>query len=161
VKSWNPLPPPEGDASDAYQKSCATTALRLLARREHSERELRCKLTSREFGDDLIDTVVAELAAQGLLSDRRFADIYARGRYERGFGPIRIEAELHERGVAADLIAETLADLSDDWLDSAVRQRNKRFGARLPRDARERVKQMRFLQQRGFSGDQIRAVFRV
>jgi len=160
VTSSNPPPQPDGDANEAYQKSCAT-ALRLLARREHSERELRHKLTGRKFGDDIIDTVVAELVAQGLLSDRRFADAYARGRYERGFGPLRIQAELQERGVTADLVRETLAELSGDWLDSAIRQRSKRFGAEPPGDRGERAKQMRFLQQRGFTGDQIRAVFRV
>ena len=44
---------------------------------------------------------------------------------------------------------------------TALLQRNKRFGAGLPEDARERARQMRFLQQRGFTGDQIRAVFRL
>lgn len=160
MKSWNPPPLPDGDANEDYQKSCAT-ALRLLARREHSELELRHKLATRQFGDDLIDTVVTELAAQGLLSDRRFADAYVRGRFERGFGPLRIQSELRERGVATDLVAETLAELSGAWLDSAARQRNKRFGTGLPEDARERARQMRFLQQRGFTGDQIRAVFRL
>jgi regulatory protein len=161
VKSWNPPPLPEGDdANRDYQKSCAT-ALRLLARREHSELELRHKLAGRRFGDELIDTVVAELAAQGLLSDRRFAEAYVRGRFERGFGPQRIQSELRERGVATDLVAETLAELSGTWVDSARLQRNKRFGAGLPEDARERARQMRFLQQRGFTGDQIRAVFRL
>ncbi len=160
MKSWNPRPLPEGDASEDYQKSCAT-ALRLLARREHSELELRHKLAGRQFDDDLIATVVAELAAQGLLSDRRFAETYVSGRFERGFGPLRIQSELRERGVATDLVAETLAELSGAWVDSAARQRNKRFGAELPEDARERARQMRFLQQRGFTGDQIRAVFRL
>ena len=108
-----------------------------------------------------IATIVAELAAQGLLSDRRFAEAYVRGRFERGFGPQRIQSELRERGVATDLVAETLAELSGTWVDSARLQRNKRFGAGLPEDARERARQMRFLQQRGFTGDQIRAVFRL
>ena len=160
MKSWNPPPLPDGDANQDYQKSCAT-ALRLLARREHSELELRHKLAGRQFGDALIDTVVAELAAQGLVSDRRFAEAYVRGRFERGFGPQRIQSELRERGVATDLAGETLAELSGAWVDSAARQRNKRFGAGLPEDARERARQMRFLQQRGFTGDQIRAVFRL
>lgn len=160
MKSWNPPPLPEGAANEDYQKSCAT-ALRLLARREHSELELRHKLAGRRFGDDLIDNVVAELAEQGLLSDRRFAAAYVSGRFERGFGPLRIQCELRERGVATDLAAETLAELSGAWVDCAARQRSKRFGAGLPEDARERARQMRFLQQRGFTGDQIRAVFRL
>lgn len=159
LKDSNPPPAPEGDANEIWDKACAT-ALRLLVRREHSELELRHKLLARQFDDDIIDRVVAELVGQGLLSDRRFADAYVRGRFERGFGPLRIQSELHQRGVAADLAAQTLAELSGDWVDSATRQRHKRFGAVRPEDARERARQMRFLQQRGFTGDQIRVVFR-
>jgi regulatory protein len=155
----NPPPTPEESGEDARQQACAA-ALRLLARREHSELELRHKLLARQFGGDLIERVVGELAGRGLLSDRRFADVYARARFERGFGPLRIRCELQQRGVAAELVGETLAQLSADWLDSATRQRRKRFGADPPEDARARTRQMRFLQQRGFTGEQIRAVIR-
>ena len=142
LKDSNPPPAPEGDANEIWEKACAT-ALRLLVRREHSELELRHKLLARQFDDDIIDRVVAELVGQGLLSDRRFADVYARARFERGFGPLRIRCELQQRGVAAELVGETLAQLSGDWLDSATRQRRKRFGADLPEDARARTRQMR------------------
>ena len=147
-----------GDNAEIYQQSYAT-ALRLLARREHSELELRHKLATRKFADAVIDAVLAELLDEGLLSNRRFAELYVRGRFERGYGPARIQAELRERGIDSDLMEQTLAELSQLWIDSAARQRNKRFGRRLPDEYRERTKQMRFLQQRGFTGEQIRAVF--
>jgi len=147
-----------GDSAETRQQSYAT-ALRLLARREHSELELRHKLAARKFSDVVIDTVLGELLAEGLLSNQRFAGMYARSRYERGYGPAKIQAELRERGIDGDLVEQTLADLSQLWLDSAARQRHKRFGHQLPDEYRERTRQMRFLQQRGFTGEQIRAVF--
>ena len=153
-------PQPDGEAAETYQTACAA-ALRLLARREHSALELRHKLAARRFGDELIDPLLAELGERGLLSDRRFADAYVRARFERGFGPLRIQSELQERGVPADLTARTLAELGGDWVESATWQRDKRFGVAPPGDARERAKQMRFLQQRGFTGEQIRAVLQV
>ncbi len=147
-----------GDSAAIYQQSYAT-ALRLLARREHSELELRHKLATRKFSDAVIDAVLAGLLDEGLLNNRRFAEIYVRGRFERGYGPAKIQAELRERGIEGDLMEQTLAELSQLWLDSAARQRNKRFGHRFPDEYRERTKQMRFLQQRGFTGEQIRSVF--
>ena len=157
--STNSNPPPTlEDGGDECWQQARAAALRLLARREHSELELRHKLLARQFGDALIDRVVADLAGQGLLSDRRFADAYVRARFERGFGPVRIRSELRQRGVCAELVAETLAHLCGDWLESATRQRRKRFGGALPGDARARATQMRFLQQRGFTGEQIRTV---
>lgn len=147
-----------GNSAEVYQQSYAT-ALRLLARREHSELELHRKLAARNFADAVIEAVLAGLLDEGLLSNRRFAEIYVRGRFERGYGPARIQAELRERGIEGELMEQTLAELSQLWIDSAVRQRNKRFGHHIPDAYPARVKQMHFLQQRGFTGDQIRAVF--
>ena len=153
------LPAEAGDAAaEDYQKSYAS-ALRLLARREHSELELRHKLSGRRFAETSIDAVIANLLDEGLLSDRRFAEQYIRSRFERGYGPLRIQAELRERGVGDKLIECFLEELSGYWCDSAGQQRERRFGRQLPANYRERAKQMRFLQQRGFAGDQIRAVF--
>jgi regulatory protein len=149
---------PLADDSGIYQASYAT-ALRLLARREHSELELRHKLKGRNFAGNIVDTVIMQLVDEGLLSDHRFAEVYIRGRFERGYGPLRIRAELRERGVSGDSAEQLLAGLSRFWVESAGRQRSKRFGRQFPGDYRERARQMRFLQQRGFSSDQIQAVF--
>ena len=149
--------PPAEDSAEACQQPYAT-ALRFLARREHSELELRHKLIGRNFSDAVADAVVMQLVDQGLLSDQRFAEVYARGRFKRGYGPLRIRAELSERGVSSDLTQQMLAGLSRFWVESASRQRSKRFGCQMPIDYRERARQMRFLQQRGFTADQIQAV---
>lgn len=156
----NPSNPLADDSAEVYQKSYAR-ALRLLARREHSEFELRHKLIGRNFTDAIVDAVVGQLVDQGLLSDQRFAEVYARGRFERGYGPLRIRAELRERGVSGALTEQMLAGQSCSWVESASRQRSKRFGRQPVGDYRERAKQMRFLQQRGFTSDQIQAVFAV
>ncbi len=154
------LPAEAGDETTGdYQKSYAS-ALRLLARREHSELELRHKLAERRFAESTIDNVVANLLGEGLLSDRRFAEQYVRSRFERGYGPLRIQAELRERGVRDSVAARFLDELSSHWCESADQQRSRRFGQRLPEDFKDRARQMRFLQQRGFAGDQIRTVFR-
>lgn len=154
----NPSNPLADDSAGVCQESYAT-ALRLLARREHSELELRHKLIGRSFTDTIVDAVVMQLVDQGLLSDQRFAEVYARGRFERGYGPLRIRAELRERGVSGDLTEQNLTELSRSWVESASRQRSKRFGRQPPGDYRERAKQMRFLQQRGFTSEQIQTVF--
>ncbi len=144
------------DSAERYQRAYAS-ALRLLARREHSELELRRKLIARSVDTALIEQVLAELLDDNLLSNARFTEVYVRGRFERGYGPARIRAELRERGIDDALQQPALDGLSDDWIESATRQRSKRFGLGYPDDYRERARQMRFLQQRGFSGEQIRA----
>lgn len=129
--------------------------VRLLARREHSVLELRRKLSRKGHPADLIEQALEQLQDERLLSDRRFAEAYARSRREQGYGPVRIQAELRERGV--DARVDALLDDEDDstWVERAARAREKRFGA-LPDSLKERERQYRFLAQRGFASDQIR-----
>ncbi len=150
---------PPADSDDLYRQAYAT-ALRLLARREHSVQELYHKLKGRQCPAGVADDVVAALVDEGALSDRRFAESYVQSRFERGFGPLRIQAELRERGVGDTQAEEALAAYGAQWVAAAWQQHRKRFGDTLPTDFNQRVKQMRFLQQRGFSSEQIRAALK-
>lgn len=140
---------------EAGEDAVREQAVRLLARREHSRRELERKLARRGHDADTVAAVMDGLAAEGLLSDTRFAEAYARSRVERGCGPLRIEAELAERGVAPELARPLLDDDADTWLARCREAHARRFG-RAPGDLRERSRQSRFLASRGFTGEQIR-----
>jgi regulatory protein len=136
------------------------TAMNLLARREHSTQELRDKLLARGFEDDEITPALQTLSREGLLSDERFTESFIHSRVERGTGPLKIRAELRQRGVADEVIANWLDERDQAWLERAEAVRCKKFGAALPVDYKERVRQARFLQYRGFSPEQTRRVLR-
>ena len=129
----------------------------LLARREHARLELRRKLMQRDFPADEVDAALDRLEADGLLSDERFAEVFVRQRAGRGYGPLRIRQELRERGVDDGVIAAALAPWAEQWLAVAARQHEKHFG-RQPEDAKERARQQRHLQSRGFGFDIIKEV---
>jgi regulatory protein len=139
--------------------ACKRRALDLLARREHSRRELERKLESRGFSADVIAPTLDDLEASGALATARFTESFIRARLASGKGPVRIRAELAERGVTEG--AEVLRDSGVDWVDAARAARAKRFGAALPRDFKERARQSRFLQSRGFNSAQIAAAVNV
>ncbi|HAJ91701.1 MAG TPA: hypothetical protein DCO71_03615 [Gammaproteobacteria bacterium] len=136
------------------------TAMDYLARREHGEQELVRKLARRGFDAEMVETAVADLKADGLLSDIRFAEAFVNSRFRRGSGPQKIQAELRERGIDADLISVSIEAYDDQWRQRIREVREKKFGAVLPGDFRERSRQMRFLQQRGFTAEQISGVFK-
>lgn len=150
---------PESDGVPDPQ-SLERVAVGLLARREHSRAELLHKLTARGFAAADIEPLLDRLAAQRLQSDARFTASYTRMRSGRGYGPQRIRAELCERGVDAGLIERELAASVDAADMSCIEEvwRRKFYGD-MPRDYRERAKQMRFLQQRGFSLADIHTLF--
>ena len=132
----------------------------LLARREHSEKELRGKLRARELDNEDIDTVIEQLKNEGLQSDSRFTEALVHDRMNRGYGPRHISQELKQKGVAEWLSEEFLDEREPHWLERLAEVRQKKFGEDVPEDYKEQASQSRFLQYRGFSSDQIHRLFK-
>jgi len=141
--------------SNNLLKTTRQAAENLLARREHSRLELRKKLQLRSLDSASIDAVLKQLETENLLSDERFCECYVRMRMNRGYGPLRIQAELVERGVNESLIAEYLDNDKVFWHQQVQQVRLKKFGEEIPRDNKEKARQIRFLQHRGFTFEQI------
>ncbi|SER38666.1 regulatory protein [Nitrosomonas sp. Nm51] len=143
-------------APDSNTPKLETRALRYLARREYSRRELEKKLSAYEQSPQALSELLDQLERQGYLSTGRFAEQTSRVRRPR-FGSRRIVRELKEKGVDAAHIASLLPDLQETDLETARQIWQKKFGTP-PADIKERGRQMRFLTNRGFSPDIIRTV---
>ena len=129
--------------------------VRLLAMREHSVKEIINKLFDKSENDSTIHAVVDELLKKKYLSDDRFTENYIRARCNRGFGPVKIRAELKSRGITNILIQDHLDEGADIWFDSADSQCRKKYGGVAIRDYSSWTKRARFLQSRGFTMEQI------
>ena len=132
-------------------------AMDYLARREHGRGELLDKLTRFGFDPDVAEEAVTRLVEDGLQSDARFAEAFVRSRINQGKGPARIRADLRERGLEGGAVELALEEADEDWYALARDVRLKKFGPDTPSEFREKAKQMRFLQSRGFEPDQIQA----
>ena len=142
-------------------KSAHAFAIAYLARRDFSAADLRRKLKDRGFADSAIDSVVTELEASNVINDDRYGENVVAYRARRGQGPARIRQELKQSGLSADAIQTTMDKAKDDgpdFVSLARAARARKFGPNLPKDWKERTRQARFLQYRGFSTDHIRAV---
>ncbi|WP_150909423.1 regulatory protein RecX [Marinobacter halotolerans] len=130
-------------------------AMRLLARREHSRLELDLKLRQRKVEAVTIQKVLDEFEANNWLSDERFADVFSRQRFDLGYGPVKIIAELQQRGIRTP--PEWLSSTTDrEWIEAAIRVRDRRFGlADIRGDWDEKGRQGRFLARRGYASDHI------
>ncbi|MDY6841784.1 MAG: regulatory protein RecX [Pseudomonadota bacterium] len=140
---------------DDQEYKARATALRLLARREHSRLELSLKLCQRKLSGDIINAVLDDYEKEGWLDDDRFADVYARQRMDLGYGPLRILGELQQRGVHKT--PECVDEMTEeDWCQRAIGIRDKRFGLTdLSEDWDEKLRQARFLNRRGYSASQV------
>lgn len=134
-------------------------ALRLLAVRLRSRRELEQRLSRRDVAPATVRAVVERLAAEGFIDDMRFARAWARGRLAlRPSGAVRLRRELLRKGIAPDLIEPALREAfaeSDERqlaLDVA-RARMRRYRTDPPDAAYRRLAGV--LHRRGFSADAI------
>jgi regulatory protein len=139
------------------QDKIRQVALRWLARRDYSQHEIAQKLALKGYPQDAIHHIINDLVTKGLIKDQRFAEHYRHWRQSKGFGPLRISAELQIRGVSTETIAEVIQITDNIWFTEARKVWQKHFKNKPPSDFHHRAKQMRFLQHKGFTREQITA----
>lgn len=144
--------------NDAY-KAIKEVCLRLLARRDHSRKELLNKLIGKGFDREDVLAVIDELTQQGWQDDQRYAKSYARYRMQKGYGPVRIEYELKQNGVDEANLEDVLQESGDNWMDLLERVYRKKYNDKNNLDRNEWAKRSRFLLHRGFTGEMISALF--
>jgi regulatory protein len=140
------------------QMSLKARALKYLSAREHSRLELTRKLSRYAQDGDDVEALLDALEAAKLLSQTRFSESLVHRRAAR-FGNQRILSELHSHGIENDALVDIKASLAQDEVARARKVWRKKFD-RAPTDASERGKQIRFLQQRGFSQGAIQGAMR-
>ncbi len=130
----------------------------MLARREHGRKEIHNKLLKKGCDESIAAEAVKRLEQERLVSDDRFMESLIQARRSRGYGPLRIQKELQDKGVTAEAIERWLDVSGREWLEDVRRVQRKKFGARPPKSFTERARQARFLQYRGFTYEQIQKV---
>ena len=103
-----------------------------------------------------IDAVLDELAALGYLSDARFAKALVRQK-SGGYSKRAIGATLKARGVGGEAATDAIKGSDIDDQDAMVALWRRRFG-KPPANDKEKARQVRFLQSRGFA---LSAIFKL
>ncbi len=139
-----------------------------LSNRELSRYELRQKLLAKDCDPVAVDALIEEFADKGYQSDERCAAMLIRESIRKGRGKIHIRQALKSAHItlpdSLDVLIEqagidSLTDgtaLADDdgeevdWLRLAVEARTRKYGDSIPTTPKEKARQLRFLQYRGF-----------
>lgn len=150
---------PEEEDRFACPREIRKKAMDFLARREYGQVELVKKLADKGYKRSVVEAEIGRLADEGLQSDTRFAESFVQSRINQGKGPVRIRADLTRRGVREGIVDGALEESACDWYELARQERVKKFGAEAPPGFKEKARQMRFLQYRGFEQDHIQSAF--
>ncbi|TKI08937.1 regulatory protein RecX [Martelella alba] len=149
--------------------------MRILSRRDHSEAELRSKLKAVMARDRLksslppqeperrarveLDEVIDYCRRRDWLNDSRFTASYVTSRSNKGYGEQKIRAELKQKGVKREIIDAAFAEAAIDRPAQAMSVAQKKFGQPLPAGRLEKIKVQRYLLARGFSFEEIQAIY--
>ena len=145
-----------------------------LSRREHGKAELKQKLIDKEQDPLKIDELLTEFEEKGYQSDYRTTLMLIRENIRKGRGRSRIMQEFYKKKIAMPSNLDELIDMANseseefsefvddnedslvegiDWLKLAVEARTKKYGNDIPLEQKDKAKQLRFLQYRGFKAD--------
>jgi regulatory protein len=146
--------------ADNTQVSAYGKALGLLARREHSARELKSKLARKGLDADESAAALAQLQSKDYQNDSRFGEMLVRSRIAQGYGPRWILAELKTHGIA-EAGARVLIDAAEpDWPALIRHLIRRRYGAKPAANLAERAKRANFLLRRGFDAATVQSITR-
>ena len=153
-----------------------------LGRREQSKKELRDKLLAKGCDAAAIEALLSEFEVEGYQSDERMTSALIKEGIGKQHGTQRILQTLKKHGLTTvrsvsaintwiemhndffeDLLLNDIeSDKADDdadevyevdWLAQAVAARVRKYGDAIPTEPKEKARQLRFLQYRGFAAD--------
>ena len=145
-----------------------------LSRREYGKAELKQKLLDKDQEADKIDALLGEFEEKGYQSDYRTTLMLIRENIRKGRGIGRIRQEFYRKKMAMPDNIDELIDMANteseefsefiddsddnlvegvDWLKLAVSARTRKYGDTIPVEQKDKAKQLRFLQYRGFNSD--------
>ena len=132
--------------------SCFEKACDLLARRPHFRAELERKLGERGHEREVISAAVEKLGELGYLDDAACARSLAAGPLSRrGYGPVRMRAELERRGAPAEEAEAAVAELFVEGEEAAARKAAERWLSRRAPRPGARAALARHLGRKGFT----------
>lgn len=131
----------------------------LLARREYSEYEIRCKMQEKAFAEEDIEKTIAYCQQKNWQSDHRFCENYLNSRAQRGYGLNRIKQELRQlKGIQSELIDDVVMECEIDWSEIALSVLRKKFPEyQQKQDPKSKQKIWRYMMSHGFQSDDFAA----
>jgi regulatory protein len=126
--------------------------------REHSEAEIRKKLSPHAENQDELNNVILQLKNKNFLSNERFSDslVYKKS---QNLGNHRLAQELRKHDLDPEIISKHLLELKKSESQRAYEVWSKRFGV-LAKEPKDLAKQIRFLVSRGFDQELVYRIVR-
>jgi regulatory protein len=144
-----------------FVPSARVAALKMLARRELSEAQIRQRLVRRGYEADDIDSAIDRLKSDGSINDARVAGAIARTETSlKKRGRRRVAQQIQRAGIASAIgqraVTETFQELDEKALIDLALAKRLHHGRTIA-DDREFARLYRYLVGQGFESDAVMA----
>ncbi|MEN3262872.1 regulatory protein RecX [Sodalis endosymbiont of Spalangia cameroni] len=130
-------------------------AVSLLAKKNYSSGDMNRQLGRLTEKMDDVEHVLRRLTENHYLNDAQLISYLFDKHIKKSHGPTRIKQEIRQKGFPQELIEQEIEKSDVDWYLLAKEARARKFGDTLPADPKEKNKQIRYLQYKGFAMDMI------
>jgi regulatory protein len=143
------------------QSKANNCALRFLAYRQRSEKEIIDKLKKKGFEDKFIENTLVYLKHYGLVDDIEFAKSFMKDKINLNkYGPQRIKYELYKKGISQEIIEGVLEEDEDEY-SRALKLAKKKMSSYKNDDRNAIYRKLGgFLQRKGYSYDSISKILK-
>jgi len=107
-----------------------TEAINYLAKRIHSEKELRTKLLQKKHKPEMLNEIIDELKEKELIDDYKYSLIYTEEKTRtKLWGEKKIKSELMKKGISNEIISRIMSEKFPDEnkLENAVELASKKI----------------------------------
>lgn len=130
-------------------------AITLLAKKDYSSGRLSSLLSKLTEKEEYVERVVRRLSDSHYINDTQLINNLIDKHIKKLHGPTRIKQEIRQKGFPQELIDQKIEESGIDWYSMAKEARIKKFSDTPPSEQKEKAKQIRYLQYKGFSMDMI------
>jgi len=131
-------------------------AIKYLSNRDHSQFELRKKLSPHAISEEELDEVIKKLIDKGFLSNQRFTESFIASKSKK-FGMRKISQVLQQHQLDSEILKTEIEKLRESEPQRCYEIWEKKFG-QVTKEPNELAKQIRFLASRGFSHEIIMGI---
>lgn len=145
-------PAHDDDKTNIELAKAKSTVFRLFRFRPRSEQEIVAKLKGKHVSAETITKILVHFRKLDYIDDRRFAKMWTTSRLLRA-GVNRIRMELRQKGIADDIIQETIGSIPEDYSElettlTVARKQIRKYAKLDPLKQKRRL--FEYLVRRGF-----------
>lgn len=137
------------------EKELYDYTIMLLAKKDYSSGSLSRLLKKLTEKEEYVDRVIRRLSDNYYLNDTQLITNLIDKHTRKLHGPTRIKQEIRQKGFPQELIDQKIEESGIDWYSMAKEASIKKFFDTPPSEQKEKAKQIRYLQYKGFSMDMI------